>query len=308
MSKLVISKEKVVAVADAVREKTGTSDGYSLDAMPDAIRGIQGGGGADFEISDASYLFYGGARWDYKDVFLNALTDKLTGIKGMFYNCATLQNIDLSRFDTSSITDMSYIFYGCTLLENVEISNLNTSKVTQLSSMFCNCSNLKEIDLSSFDTSRCVTLSQFVMNCSKLKKINLSNFDTARTTDFSNIFSGCKELEEIIGFSATNKSGINIYFPYGTSSAYPAKLKRLVFRTDLPEGTYSIRSAINIKYCAFERTGMVEMFNSLPDISGLSLSASYKKITITGNPCVVDGTLTDDDKAIATNKGWTLVI
>lgn len=50
------------------------------------------------------------------------------------------------------------------------------------------------------------------------------------------------------------------------------------------------------------------MFGTLPDISGLTLSASYKNITITGNPCVTDGTLTDEDKAIAIGKGWTIVI
>jgi hypothetical protein len=105
-----------------------------------------------------------------------------------------------------------------------------------------------------------------------------------------------------------NKAGLSITFPNGTSVAYVGKLKRLTFRTDLPEGTYSIRSAINIKYCSFDREGMIEMFNTLPDITAANVSASYKKITITGNPCVTDGTLTEEDKAIATNKGWTLVV
>jgi hypothetical protein len=48
---------------------------------------------------------------------------------------------------------------------------------------------------------------------------------------------------------------------------------------------------------------MVEMFNSLPDASDVT---GAKNITITGNPCVTDGTLTAADMAIATNKGYTL--
>ena len=57
------------------------------------------------------------------------------------------------------------------------------------------------------------------------------------------------------------------------------------------------------------------MFNTLPDVSTQTYSENYKKITLTGNPCITgtlkDGTtcetLTDEDRAIATNKGWTLV-
>ena len=49
------------------------------------------------------------------------------------------------------------------------------------------------------------------------------------------------------------------------------------------------------------------MFNTLPDVSALGLNSNYTKITITGNPCVKDGTLSSEDRAIATAKGWTLV-
>lgn len=70
----------------------------------------------------------------------------------------------------------------------------------------------------------------------------------------------------------------------------------------------AIRSAIYIPYCSFDRDGMVEMFNTLPDVSNLGLGANNVKITITGNPCITDGTLTDEDKMIATEKGWVLVV
>lgn len=83
----------------------------------------------------------------------------------------------------------------------------------------------------------------------------------------------------------------------------------------MPEGKYAIRSEINISYCNMERSGFLEMIDTITDVSSLSLSSSYKKITITGNPCVTgslsDGTacetLTDEDRSIATTKGWTLV-
>jgi len=45
MSKVIVSKEKLIAIADAIREKTDTTDTYELDDMPDLIRSISGGGG-----------------------------------------------------------------------------------------------------------------------------------------------------------------------------------------------------------------------------------------------------------------------
>lgn len=39
--------EKLTAIADAIRGKTGKTDGLTLDQMPGEIAGIQAGGGAD---------------------------------------------------------------------------------------------------------------------------------------------------------------------------------------------------------------------------------------------------------------------
>jgi hypothetical protein len=97
----------------------------------------------------------------------------------------------------------------------------------------------------------------------------------------SYMFSTCWELEELLGFSATNKAGISITFPTGTT-ARRAFLKRLTFKNV----ANSIRSAINVQYCSIRREGMVEMFNSLPDITKESISDANKTITILGNPCV----------------------
>jgi surface protein len=173
-------------------------------------------------------------------------------------------------------------------------------------SVFNQCDKLVALDVSGWDTSKATSMSYMFNGCSSLVSLDLRGWNTDNTTILSAMFTECSSLTEIIGFSATNKVNMNIGFPKGSSSALYA-LKRLTFRTDLPDGVYSIRSKIDIKYCSFERDGMVEMFNTLPDVSGLGLSSSYTTITITGNPCVTNATLTAEDEAIATAKGWTLV-
>lgn len=44
MTRVIVTREKLVAVAEAVREKTETSDALTLDEMPSAISGIKTGG------------------------------------------------------------------------------------------------------------------------------------------------------------------------------------------------------------------------------------------------------------------------
>ena len=266
-------------------------------------------------------------------------TSKVTKMASMFKGCTLVSDLDVTGFDTSNVTDMSYMFDGCNSLLSLDVSSFDTSKVTDMSFMFRSMDKVKrldlrnfntslvqnmnymfadndaleEVDISSFDTSKVTKMEYWFAHDRALKRINMSNIDTTNVSSFRDSFSGCNSLEEIIGFSAM-RSSTTISFPSGSTSS-PAALKRLTFRTDLAEGQYAVRSAITLKYCSFEREGMVEMFNTLPDISGVSLSSSYKKITITGNPCITgtlaDGTacdvLTDEDRAIATNKGWTLV-
>jgi surface protein len=45
------------------------------------------------------------------------------------------------------------MFQGSNSLEEINVSSFNTSRVTTMNNMFLGCSSLKEIDLSSFDTS-----------------------------------------------------------------------------------------------------------------------------------------------------------
>ena len=49
-------------------------------------------------------------RWNYK----------ITDCCGMFYDLQNITNIDLSKFDSSSVTDMRGMFFGCTSLTSLD--------------------------------------------------------------------------------------------------------------------------------------------------------------------------------------------
>ena len=67
----------------------------------------------------------------------------LTSTAFMFYNCESLESIDLSSFNTNNVTNMSYMFYNCESLESLDLSSFNTNNVTNMSHMFSGCKSLK---------------------------------------------------------------------------------------------------------------------------------------------------------------------
>lgn len=67
---------------------------------------------------------------------------------GCGYSTNSINDLDLSNFDTSNVTDMSYMFMG-NQSANLNLSSFNTSNVTSMSYMFSSCA-ADVLDLSSF--------------------------------------------------------------------------------------------------------------------------------------------------------------
>ena len=216
-----------------------TNDETFTELVPKVLDISSGG---DVVITDASHLFYDGARTDYLEEILNACRD-VTSCAYMFYNCTDLISIDLSNFDTSNVSTMSnmfrlcrgitsikfsskdtpflnnisYMFSNCADLENVILGGINTSKVKDMRNVFNACSNLTEVDLSTFDTSSVTRMDNMFSSCSKLIEIDLSNFDTSNVTNMANMFNSASALTKanISGFTSTRLT-TNTYMFYNT--------------------------------------------------------------------------------------------
>lgn len=301
-------KAAAAAIAASIARKGVTvPDGTKLDGMAALVDSIQSGGGSGGDaptISDASYFFYEGTRVDELES-VKKYVRKPSKMRNMFAS-ATIANLDLSWIDTSAVTDMYSAFYKLKGTPTLDLSCLDTSNVTNMNYALAYC-EAEQIILDGIDTSNVTDMSYMFNACKRITSIDFSGIDTSKVNDMSGIFSYCTALTEILGFSATCMAGLDIGLPKGGQYSGTFALRRLTFRTDLPDGQYSIRSNIDIRYCSFDRAGMVEMFESLPDLNGSGVSTSNRKITIISNPCVKDKSLTSSDRAIATSKGWTLV-
>lgn len=136
-------------------------------------------------VSSANWIFHSqraNIKTVTKDLNISAQIDILKKMTNMFINCKALTSLDLSGFDTSSVTDMSYMFSGCSALTSLDLSDLDTSNVMYMSNMFGSCNALISLDLSNFDTSKKVNAANIFVYCNSLRIIDIS-------PDMSNVVS-----------------------------------------------------------------------------------------------------------------------
>jgi len=127
----------------------------------------------------------------------NFNTQNVTNMENMFSDCKSLKNIDLSNFNTQNVTNMNHIFFDCKLLTNIDLSNFNTQNVTNMKSMFSFCKSLTNIDLSNFNTQHVTNMEYIFYGCKSLTNIDLSNFNTQNVINMKSMFKWCKSLTNI---------------------------------------------------------------------------------------------------------------
>ncbi len=126
-------------------------------------------------------MFYGlNAIKTIKFINFNGCKDTIK----MFYECSSLESIDLSSFNTSLVTYMEAMFYGCSSLEYLNLSSFDTSLIDIMDSMFEKCSSLEILDLSSFNTSLFYNMNYAFNGCYSLIDLFLSNSFTMENVKY----------------------------------------------------------------------------------------------------------------------------
>ena len=119
---------------------------------------------------------------------------KIKSCSEMFVGCSTIEEIDLSQFDSTDVTQIFQMFYGCSSLKHINFRNFDTSKVVFMGKMFYGCESLTSLNLSGFKTSQVTWMNEMFENCYSLVSLNLSNFDTSKVTEMFNMFNNCVSL------------------------------------------------------------------------------------------------------------------
>ena len=124
-------------------------------------------------------------------------TSSVTSMRFMFGDCLSLDSLDLSSLDTSSVLDMYGMFSDCSSLRSLDLSSLDTSSVNDMSCMFSDCPSLVSLNLSGLDTSTVVNMGTMFARCSSILALDLSSFDTSSVANMNNMFSGCSALSSV---------------------------------------------------------------------------------------------------------------
>lgn len=173
------------------------------------------------------------------------------------------------KFQNSTITS----FVGI-------ISFGDTSDVTDMNSMFYKCLNLTSVPL--FDTSNVTSMNVMFGNCSSLTSV--PSFDTSNVTYMNSMFNNCEKLKSVPSFDTRNVTEMDWMF-YACKSLETIHMINIGASLDISSSTL------------FTREALLEIIGNLKTVT------RTKKLTIGATNLAK---LTEEDKAIATNKGWTL--
>lgn len=179
--------DKLTALGDAIRAKTGTEDTMTLDEMAVAVKDIQTSGGIPEDLlhftGDQPYKFYGYNWNSFLETYGNQITtENLTNIQQMFYGNVSIQNIpfslNMSKTDVSTLTSA---FEGAQNLEQLPVISDCRVSSGGMRYLVRYCYNLREIDIDfdNWDFTDLVNQSSgfegnIHNNCYSIKKIPMS--------------------------------------------------------------------------------------------------------------------------------------
>ena len=230
---------------------------------------LNGGGGGDYEIKPLEVTengVYDVAGEAYKPVRVNVPQTAQSGTLKALLDATKSANYLFRNYRGRSVDEL--------------ISRSDTSNVTTMSGMFDSCVNL--ISIPELDTSNVTDMSYMFSDCHELTSI--PELDTSRAIKMSYMFGYCFKLTAIPTLNASNATDLDSIF----SSC--SKLTSI--------GLYGFTRSINISPTALGHDAIVAFLNQ----AGTAYSSSQK---ITMGPDML-ALLSDEEKAIATNKGWTL--
>jgi len=130
-------------------------------------------------------------------------------------------------------------------------------------------------------------------DCRSIKK--LPAIDAANSTNMDEFLTNAAALEDTV-LDVSAAAGLTKITCFGTAEYFMGGFKGLRVSNSAPfSGT---TPQINVSYTGMDRAALVQLFNDLPTVT------DNQTVNITG--CIGTSSLSEDDKAIATDKGWLI--
>ena len=130
----------------------------------------------------------------------------------MFYFLRNIISVDLSDFESSSVTNMECMFCQCYDLKYINFSDFTTSQVTNMRGMFADCEQLESLNLSNFKTNKVEFMDGMFYYCRQLKYLDFRNINTNSITNLNQMFEHCISLIYIDLSNLNNEISTNSMF------------------------------------------------------------------------------------------------
>lgn len=252
MANVIINDTHLTNIADAIREKTGTSDTYKPGEMATAIQAIEAGSGGGEGIPEEALCItgncdnrfaYGGWDW-FIERFGNQITTKdITNLDHMFFTSSKITSIPfILKGKTGVGVSCDNTFAQChSLISEIKFENISFSK---LNNVFGACYKLNKITFENCDFSKIQTGANTLhsgatmfQNCYSLRSIPESVlkeiYNLKLTSKYYIIFMGgfryCYTLDEIRGLSP--QTGALTSNCFDTTFSKCNRLKDFIFDT-----------------------------------------------------------------------------
>ena len=286
-------------VADAIREKKGTTDTILASNFDTEIASIEGGVDINEYLSDTitkGNNSLGGWAKTIKKM-RSPLTVEGTSAEYTFYNCPLNE---LPQIDTSNVTDMRYMFNSCPNLTT--IPQIDTSNVTDMRYMFNSCANLTTIP--QINTSNVTNMNGTFAICPHLTTI--PQLDTINVINMDYMFSGCSNLTTIPQLNGEKL--INVYQAFYNCGS----LENFNGLINLGQAYLTTQSA-NYDYYKLDLSNstklteqsIINILNNLYDIATKGCKTQTVKLGATN---LAKLTSTEGQQALASaqSKGWNI--
>ena len=239
-------------------------------------------GSGTFSINGNKYDYGAG----YFDIHVGD-TGNVSSFDNLFSkaNMSSLSHIGLN---TGRVLYMRNTFVDDSNLTVLDVSKFDTSQVLSMESMFRGCSSLTSLDVSKFDTSQVLSMAFMFYGCSSLTSLDVSKFDTGNVHSMDLMFYGCRNMRTL-NIGNMDLSGLT----YDMTRTF--------------QGCNSLRSitgqlvglklSISFEWSPLDHDSAMMVINSaetVTTVQTVSFSSQTKAL------------LSDEEKAILTNKGWTL--
>ena len=259
-----------------VKKGVSIEETDSFRSYANKIGQIEGGGGSNQEN------------------FWNMRTNGGTNGHGLFaYIPAEICNENFVNFikkmDTSQIEDFSYMFYYSNFTE-LSLDEWDMSNASDMSYMFSS-SKFRVIDLSNCNINNVLKMSFVFYSALYLLEVDLTNCDTRNLTAINFAFNNCPALTTIKGILNLIKT-TNLSSAFGSSSGNAPKLLEEVKIKNLNA------NGLNLSYCEkLSYDSLIYLINNLVETT-TSKTVSLGSVNL--------AKLTEEEKAIAKEKNWTL--